>query len=255
MRTLVKTTTAGLGFVVAAAIGVALLGSKADQPAVSTALELVAATDSADPKTREEIVRIAERELNGKHKVEGANNCNYYSGKMGGSNCQAWCADFTRYVWDQAGVKITGTNSAANSFRSYGMANKTWKNGPSAKRVKPGDAVTYRLNSGGVNDDHVGIVTKVDNRTGKITVISGNSGTNSDRISKRVILDPKSTDITGYASPVGKKATKPSGDTAKTRAKAQSKSSRSDRTPARPSETSGQAEPYVAENYAFVTGR
>ena len=213
MRTSVKTTTAGIGLVAAAAIGVALLGATAGRQTVTAVPELVAATDSVDAKTRAEIVRIAERELNSGHKLESAGDCNYYSSKMG-KGCQAWCADFTRYVWDQAGAKITGTNSLANSFRTYGMANKTWKKGSSTKKVKPGDAVTYRLdNSKGIKDDHVGIVTKVD-KNGRLTVISGNSGAKSDRVSKRTILDPKTAQITGYASPVGKNA-KAKGDNGK----------------------------------------
>ena len=61
MRTSVKTTTAGIGLVAAAAIGVALLGATAGRQTVTAVPELVAATDSVDAKTRAEIVRIAER--------------------------------------------------------------------------------------------------------------------------------------------------------------------------------------------------
>lgn len=73
------------------------------------------------------------------------------------------------------------------------------------ENVKPGDAVTYRLNDRDFNTDHVGIVTKVDKKTGKITVISGNSG---DKI-RKVTIDPKKAQVTGYASPVEKKNSKP----------------------------------------------
>lgn len=258
MRTSVKTTTAGIGLVAAAAIGVALLGATAGQQTVTAVPELVAATDSVDAKTRAEIVRVAERELNSKHKVEGAKNCNYYSSKMG-QGCQAWCADFTRYVWDQAGVKITGTNSGAKSFRSYGMANKTWKKGSSTKKVKPGDAVTYRLDNKDFEDDHVGIVTKVDKK-GRLTVVSGNSGTKSDRVSQRVILDPKTAQITGYASPVGKNA-KAKGDNGKADEKSnksgKGKKQPAKKEPAKKTKTApkpGQVEPIVIENYHLSPG-
>lgn len=73
------------------------------------------------------------------------------------------------------------------------------------ENVKSGDAVTYRLNDRDFNTDHVGIVTKVDKKTGKITVISGNSG---DKI-RKVTIDPKKAQVTGYASPVEKKNSKP----------------------------------------------
>ncbi len=208
MRTLLKTRAARLALAVAAAVGVGALGgilggTSGTQPA------LVAAADTVDKSTRDKIVQIAEQEMKSKHNAESGENCNYYSGKMAGTKCQAWCADFARYVWDQAGVKISGTTSGAASFRDYGKKNKTWKNGGGAKTVKPGDAVTYRLNDDNYQNDHVGIVTKVDKKTGKITVISGNSG---DKVSKRTILDPAKSDITGYTSPVGKKGNKPKGD-------------------------------------------
>ncbi|WP_433266601.1 CHAP domain-containing protein [Actinosynnema sp. CS-041913] len=208
MRTLLKTRAARFALAALAAVGVGLLGGAVGEQPV-----LVAAADTVDKSTRDKIVDIAQKELNGKHNKEsGGYNCNYYSDQVARAKCQAWCADFARYVWDKAGVKTSGTNSLAASFRDYGKANKTWKNGPGLKNVKPGDVVTYRLNDGKYQNDHVGIVTKVNKKKGTITVISGNSGKKTDRVDKATEIDPTKTQVTGYASPVGKKGTKPKGN-------------------------------------------
>jgi hypothetical protein len=201
---MLKTAAARAVIATAAVIGVALLGSSSDKP-TSADLELVAGkttSQAADDKTRRKIVETAEAEMNSKRNYEKGDNCNSYSP---GGKCQAWCADFAKYVWDKGGAKTDSVNSAAKSFRDYGQKNKTWKNGASAKNVKPGDAVTYRLNDKNFDNDHVGIVTKVDKKTGKITVISGNS---SDKI-RKITIDPKKSQVTGYSSPVSKKSTKP----------------------------------------------
>ncbi|MBW4722171.1 CHAP domain-containing protein [Saccharothrix obliqua] len=157
------------------------------------------------------IASIAERELKDKTRnhEEGAANCNFYSGQAGsgstkgckkGWRAEAWCADFLKYVWKQAGAKTSGITPAAASLYKYGKTNKTWNSGSSIKGVKVGDAVVYNLNSGGTYASHVGIVTKVNTKTGKITVISGNSGTGSKYVDDRTFT-PDGT-VSGYASPV-----------------------------------------------------
>ncbi|MGW4110741.1 CHAP domain-containing protein [Actinosynnema sp. NPDC004786] len=185
----------------AAVIGVALLGMSTER-GTAVEVELVAAKKStsqqADDETRRKIVETAEKEMNSSRNKETGVNCNAYSPD---GRCQAWCADFTKYVWGKSGAKTDGVNSMAKSFKDYGLKNNTWKAGAGVKNVKPGDAVTYRLNDKNSGNDHVGIVTAVDKKTGKITVISGNSG---DKI-RKVTIDPKKSQVTGYASPVEKK--------------------------------------------------
>ncbi|MFD0200083.1 MULTISPECIES: CHAP domain-containing protein [Saccharothrix] len=204
--TLPKKAAARFVVIAAAVIGVALLGMSTERGSTSADPELVAAKKStsqqADDATRREIVETAEKEMNSKRNRETGENCNAYSPN---GKCQAWCADFTKYVWNKSGVKTDGVTSAAKTFKDYGQKNKTWKSGAGVKNVKPGDAVTYRLNDKKFDNDHVGIVTKVDKKTGKITVISGNSG---DKI-RKVTIDPKKAQVTGYASPVEKKNAKP----------------------------------------------
>lgn len=203
--TLLKTTTARLVIGLAAAAGIALVGLSAQAAPVE--MDLVAAsTKPADDESRKKIVDIAQKELNNpkRNHESGGDNCNAYSP---GGKCQAWCADFTKWVWAKAGMKTEGATSMANSFRSYGVKYGTWKNGAGVKNVKPGDAVTYRLNDGTTGNDHVGIVTKVDKKTGRITVISGNSGAGANKVSK-ITIDPKKSQVTGYASPVEKKTKK-----------------------------------------------
>lgn len=203
--TLLTTTTARLVVGLAAAAGIALMGMSAHAAPVEMDL-VAAATKPADDESRQKIVDIAQQELNNpkRNHESGGYNCNAYSPD---GKCQAWCADFTKWVWNKAGVKTEGANSMANSFRSYGVKYGTWKNGAGAKTVKPGDAVTYRLNDGDTGNDHVGIVTKVDKKTGRITVISGNSGKGTNQVSK-ITIDPKKSQVTGYASPVEKKQPK-----------------------------------------------
>ncbi|MFI9810924.1 CHAP domain-containing protein [Saccharothrix variisporea] len=203
--TLLTTTTARLVVGLAAAAGIALTGLSAHAAPVEVDL-VAAATKPADDESRKKIVDIAQDELNNpkRNHERGGYNCNAYSPN---GKCQAWCADFTKWVWDKAGVKTEGATSMANSFRNYGVKYGTWKNGPSAKKVKPGDAVTYRLNDGDTGNDHVGIVTKVDKKTGRITVVSGNSGKGTNQVSK-ITIDPKKSQVTGYASPVEKKQPK-----------------------------------------------
>ncbi|GLZ33190.1 hypothetical protein Lesp02_53780 [Lentzea sp. NBRC 105346] len=178
---------------------VALVGISSEGRSISADPQLVAVEKSTDDETRRRIVETAEQEMNSKRNRETGDNCNSYSPN---GKCQAWCADFAKFVWGKGGAKTDGVTSMANSFRDYGKKNHTWRNGPSVKQVRPGDAVTYRLNDKDFRNDHVGIVTAVDRKTGRITVISGNSG---NKI-RKVTIDPKKAQVTGFASPVAKDA-------------------------------------------------
>jgi hypothetical protein len=146
------------------------------------------------------IAAIAGNEANNaQHNHEiGAANCNFYSGALGqGTPCgnrwraEAWCADFARWVWAQAGARTTGLTAGAVSFRNYG----TWTAGPALNGVRPGDVIGYRFHTGTAANDHVGIVVSVD--SGTVTTIEGNYS-NSVR---RVSVIRGSSDISGYARP------------------------------------------------------
>ncbi|GGS45173.1 CHAP domain-containing protein [Actinokineospora fastidiosa] len=174
--------------------------------------QAVSAAVQAEASLRSKIVSIAKSELANKsrNREKGAKNCNYYSGKVGGGSTkgcpkgwksEAWCADFLKYVWKQAGASTSGITPAAASLYKYGKTKKTWNPGKSIKGVKVGDAIVYNLNSSGTWASHVGIVTKVNTKTGKITVISGNSGKNSMYVAERTFT-PDGT-VSGYASPKG----------------------------------------------------
>jgi len=190
---------------------VAALFALSTGTSLATAQEQVADSSQAQATVGAKIASIAQSELanTSRNHEQGAANCNYYSGKVGagsttgcpkGWKAEPWCADFLKYVWKQAGAKTSGISPAAASLYKYGKTNKTWNTGSSIKGVKVGDAVVYNLNSSGTWASHVGIVTKVNTKTGKITVISGNSGVNSKYVDDRTFA-PDGT-VSGYASPV-----------------------------------------------------
>ncbi|MEU5695902.1 CHAP domain-containing protein [Actinosynnema sp. NPDC020468] len=206
---------------IAAALGIAVLGANLAHDTALPTVHLVAAKkpDPADQALRDRIVAAAKAELKDKsHNSEkgATKNCNYYSGKAGrgtpcgnGMRAQEWCADFARYVWDEAGAKTSGVNSLAASFRGYGRGHHTWRKGTSLKGVKPGDVVGYRLDDGNPDNDHVGVVTEVDLEHGTFSAISGNSGAGGEQVSLLEDKRPGDVRVSGFAAPVPTKAEKP----------------------------------------------
>jgi hypothetical protein len=139
---------------------------------------------------------------------ETSYNCNFYSGQVapGAAACgddrrsEAWCADFARWVWGQAGVDTAGLDARAVSFTSYGEARGTWRTaGP-----KVGDAVVFNvrrdLNGRPATASHVGLVVAV-NPDGTIDTIEGNAGPHTDQVwmGRRSVT---SAGISGFASPM-----------------------------------------------------
>lgn len=124
--------------------------------------------------TGDRVVQAAYDELNSDHKYETpmGSNCNYYSSHWG-YGCQAWCADFVKYVWKNAGVYAwENLNSEAGTTARYGKFFGTWHPGTTAG-MYPGAAVTYNYSGDPlVDSDHVGTYVGVVNGTAK--VISGN---------------------------------------------------------------------------------
>ncbi|MCJ1677700.1 CHAP domain-containing protein [Streptomyces sp. APSN-46.1] len=97
-------------------------------------------------------------------------------GEVGGTcsdyNCQnptAWCAEFVRWVWNQAGADVSGVTPAAVSLYTYGGNKGTRHSTPQV-----GDAVLYDKD-GSVTDgnaDHVNIVVAVSGD--EIQTVGGN---------------------------------------------------------------------------------
>ncbi|MGW1642688.1 CHAP domain-containing protein [Streptomyces lavendulae] len=93
-------------------------------------------------------------------------------GTCGDYNCQypgAWCAEFTRWVWNKAGANTSGISAAAVSIYQYGKNKGTLHGSPQV-----GDAVLYDKD-GSLNDgdaDHVNIVVAVDGDN--IQTVGGN---------------------------------------------------------------------------------
>jgi hypothetical protein len=132
-----------------------------------------------------------------------------------GGSPEYWCADFARWVWEQAGVANTSElTAAAGSFYVYGQKHNTLHDSPSV-----GDAVVFDYGGNGYAD-HVALVTQV-NGDGTIEAVSGDWGgsgsteaawagsakvaLNAPAFSSTVGTTPSviGMKISGYISPVG----------------------------------------------------
>ncbi|MFI5933376.1 CHAP domain-containing protein [Actinoplanes sp. NPDC051494] len=136
----------------------------------------------------------------GRNRENGA-NCNYYSGALNvGSRCaggwrsEAWCADFARWVWGQAGVNTAGLTAGAISFQTYGTSHGTWHSGSALAGVQAGDVIGWNF-GGSTANDHVGVVVAVGGDT--VTTVDGNY---NDRITTRTIRRG-TAGVSGYTHP------------------------------------------------------
>ncbi|MDI1461297.1 CHAP domain-containing protein [Catellatospora sp. KI3] len=188
--------------------------------AASGVIGVLAAPPGASAATlRESIVSIAQRELNDNsrnYEYRGSDNCTYYSGQVtnwpacgptgwrGGTTANddvyAWCANFSKYVWREAGVTdYSSLTTWAQSFEDYGADNGTW-HAAGSYTPQPGDAIVFDWDSS-PNDahpiDHVGIV--VSSSGGNVSTIEGNSG---NKVSAHT-YSLSNSDIVGYSSPIG----------------------------------------------------
>lgn len=143
---------------------------------------------------RQDIVKIAESQV-GVHASSG--KCQPYG------PCEDWCALFTSWVWQKAGVKVP-TMPGAAQWTSWGQQMGTWHpNNP-----QPGDVIEF----GG---EHVGIVESVA-QNGEITIIAGNSGGGDGAVIRHGPTSPSNWQtmgpgpVTGYTSPPGPPAGSPS---------------------------------------------
>ncbi|MCB5178294.1 CHAP domain-containing protein [Streptomyces antimicrobicus] len=128
------------------------------------------------------------------------NNCTPY---YGCAYPRAWCAEFSRWVWKQAGANTTGLNAAAASFYSYGSKNGTLHtSGPQV-----GDAVLWD-DDGSVSGEanHVSLVVGVSSDGTKIQTVGGNeSGKVSfkDWFNWRTYTNPGAGRALAFVSPTG----------------------------------------------------
>lgn len=79
-----------------------------------------------------------------------------------------WCADFAKWVWEQAGAEVSGLNSGSGSFAVYGVG--------LGSTPHVGDAVVFGYNNDPAAPyaDHVAIVSEVSGSN--IYSIGGNEG-------------------------------------------------------------------------------
>ncbi|MFG1679219.1 FG-GAP-like repeat-containing protein [Nonomuraea sp. NPDC049269] len=197
------------------------LGAGATATAFLASALVAATTAPAAAVTRGNIVAVAQSQFanaSRNHEEPMGSGCNYYTGyfrswKPAGG-CPAtdgvqwrdsdWCADFSKYVWKNAGVPeadVAETNGGvltgwASSFKDYGTKHGTWHARSTGYAPQPGDAVVFDWDQSG-DIDHVGIV-KSSNAT-TVYTIEGNSG---DRI-KENSYSRTNVDIVGYSAPVG----------------------------------------------------
>src|ERR1700744_1252763 len=158
----------------------------------------------ATSTTAGRIVTIAEANL-GKHacSANSAGGKGFYTSCTGaGGRPEAWCADFVKWVWAQAGVNVEGLTPAAGSFGNYGPVSGT---------PQVGDAVLYNYDGHGYAD-HVTLVVAV-NANGTMMRIGGDEGDHTSFSTSTVDRDGPfrsavgSTDsgqkLSGYVRPRG----------------------------------------------------
>ncbi|WP_157641178.1 CHAP domain-containing protein [Longispora albida] len=153
---------------------------------VTAIVALTAGQANAAPTLGEKIAAKAKTQVGVK---ETGNNCNPYG------PCQAWCADFVRWVWKKSGAKTSGTNSLAASFKSYGQANGTYRGRTGTPKV--GDAVMFDWNNDG-KIDHVSIVVKVGSTT--IDTVGGNESGAVRHKTGSTAIKRSNPDIVGYTT-------------------------------------------------------
>lgn len=144
------------------------------------------------------IVRIAESQL-GQGEHPPGSNCTKYA-----AVCEEWCALFVAWVWEHAGVPMTGgTEPYAYSGTIF-----TWvkshggRDLPPTAIPAPGDAVLY---GSGVSDSvHIGIVEQVF-PNGEIVTIEGNDDNqvlrNGPFQPSQAVAAGEPAPIYGYAQP------------------------------------------------------
>jgi len=122
---------------------------------------------------RAQIVRIAQSQLGVGERPPGS-NCTPYG------PCDQWCAMFTTWVWDRAGVHAVRTvaNYFVPTLRAWAQRHGLWRNG-AHNHPQPGDMAVF--------PGHVSLVERVLSG-GQIVTINANGV--DDRVARRGPSDP-----------------------------------------------------------------
>src|SRR5205823_5001711 len=121
----------------------------------------------------DDIVRIAQQQVGLREDPDGCNCGPQVQKFLGSSAGEYWCADFTSWVYNEAGHPFSG--GADGGWRIPGVVamhqwladNGVWDDRSGADSPRPGDVITFR------DDDHVGIVEAVEGTS--VRTIEGNS--------------------------------------------------------------------------------
>lgn len=134
-------------------------------------------------------------------------NCNFYAGVFGtgsapgcpsGFRSEAWCADFAKYVWKNAGANVSGLDASTESFKTYGLNHGTWH--PTLAGIRPGDVAIFDDDNDPTRTYHVGVVVEVG--ASGVDIVSGNV---QDRVYKHDInYGDFNGDFIGYVAPVAR---------------------------------------------------
>lgn len=159
----------GLFVLVGMATAVALAGGPAaagtTQNARMSTSSAAAATPAAAPAvSRTSILRIARNQLGYR---EHGNNCTKYG------PCEEWCALFTTWVWQHAGVHIPSYAFTGDVYR-WGQRHHLAYGKQALSRAKPGDVLLFGTGPANTRTStHIGLVEKVAGH--RVTLIEGNS--------------------------------------------------------------------------------
>jgi hypothetical protein len=136
------------------------------------------------------IVRVARSQLGVTESPPGS-NCTMYG------PCEEWCALFVAWVWQHAGIEMSGGTAPyaySGSFYGWVKANGGRVLPPTAT-PSPGDAVLFGW--GPTASEHVGIVESV--LSGEITTIDGNY---ADRVARVGPFSPSLAVLSGEPAPI-----------------------------------------------------
>jgi len=177
MRHRAMMAMAATGILTALAPAATAYAAPGDDAKSLDALNMAVAADMGiNTVTGDKVVEAAYAELNSDHRWAWGNSCNFYSERWygpGPASCHAWCADFVKYVWKNAGVFAwEHLDSEAGTTARYGKFFGTWHPGTTAG-IYPGAAVTYNYSGDPlVDSNHVGVFVGWVNGAPK--VVSGN---------------------------------------------------------------------------------
>ena len=129
----------------------------------------------AEQGTAARLIEVATAEIG---TIEGPKDNQTKYGAFTKVNFQPWCGSFVMWCGNEAGVKIPNTVSTVAGADAY-RKQKRWYDNDGTNIPEPGDIIYFDFPSDGVDRiSHVGIVAKVDAKSGICTTIEGNTAGN-----------------------------------------------------------------------------